>query len=160
MDAAIVFRRFSPSAIVPDWAVENGDLKTDVTLETAVYLSLYTDADAQDGDEVPEGMKPRHWWGQAYWGRVFAALGVEIGGIQLGSLRWTLVRAKQTEDTRLRSIEIDRKALAWMVTVGLAASIDIDAEWVADGQLLTSIAIHKPDGLVEKYQTFWKVTAE
>lgn len=159
-EIAVTFRRFSPNTEVADWAIENGDLKADNTFETAVYLSLHTDADAGPGDEVPEGLRPNIWWGQAYWGRVFAILGIELSGIQLGSLRWTLVRAKQTEETRLRSMEIDRKALAWMVTVGLAARIDIDAEWAAPGQLLTTIAIHKPDGLVEKYQAFWKVPTQ
>lgn len=156
-DVAVTFRRFSPTTTIPDWAVEGGDLKTDNTFETAVYLSLHTDADAGPDDEVPEGLRPRHWWGQAYWGRVFGALGIEIGGVQLGSLRWTLVRAQETEETRVRSMEIDRKALSWMLKTGLAKAIDIDAQWVAPGQLLTTIAIHKPDGAVERYQDFWKV---
>jgi phage gp46-like protein len=157
---AIVFRRFSPNSTAADLAVENGDLKADNTFETVVYLSLYTDADAGPDDEVPEGLRPNIWWGQAYWGRVFAILGIELSGVQLGSLRWTLVRAKQTEETRLRSMEIDRKALAWMIAISLAARIDIDAEWVAPGQLLTTIAVHKPDGLIEKYQAFWKAAEQ
>lgn len=156
MDIAITSRRFSSTVTVLDWAVEAGDLAKCCTLEVAVLLSLYTDRDAPDGVDVPEGLRPHIWWGQAYWGQVFAAAGLDIGDIQLGSLRWLLVREKATEQTKARSIQYDRDALDWMITLGLAEAIDVQAEWSAPGHLATTIIITKPDGLAEKYQAFWE----
>jgi phage gp46-like protein len=140
-----------------DWSVEAGDLARDPTLETAVYLSLYTEADAPDDVVVPEGVSPHRWWGNAYWPRVFAALGVDGAGLTLGSLHWTLVRAKQTEETRLISIDFTRRALAWMTRIGLAKAVMVDAAWDAPGLLAHDVAITRPDALVERYQTFWRL---
>lgn len=159
-DIALKFRQAAATApVIADWTVEAGDLGRDRTLETAVYLSLYTDADAPDDVEVPEGLSPHIWWGQAYWDRVFAAIGIEVRGLPLGSLRWTLVREKQTEETRARSVAYDRRALAWMAAAGLAKSVDVAAEWGDPGVLETTITITKPDGLVERYQAFWQVAS-
>ncbi|MBX9635336.1 MAG: phage GP46 family protein, partial [Magnetospirillum sp.] len=140
-----------------DWTVANGQLAMDGTFETAVNLSLFSDADAPEGIEVPEGLSPRIWWGQAYWPLVFQRLGIDAGGVQLGSLLWTLQRAKQTEQTRTLAIEYSRMALWWMVTVGLAKDVIVTGEWMAPRILGLVEEIIPPVGLPIRFANFWRM---
>jgi phage gp46-like protein len=141
-----------------DWSVNAGQLSTDPTLETAVLLSMYTEADAPAGAWVPEGESPRRWWGQSYWPLVLRRLGIEDStGLQLGSLLWRWKREKQTEATRAGIVQDTRDCLAWMHIVGLAASVEVEGDWIDTGVLLVPVEIVKPDGLPERYQHFWRL---
>lgn len=139
-----------------DWSVQAGQLSTDNTLETAVLLSIHTEADAPDGAWVPEGENPRRWWGQAYWPLVLRRLGIEgTSGLQLGSLLWRWRREKQTEATRAGIVKDTRDCLDWMRTIGLAKAIEVEGDWIDTGVLLLPTGIVRPDGTVEKYQNVW-----
>lgn len=49
-----------------DLAIEGGRLVTDDGLRTAILISLFTDARANDDDPLPEpGADRRGWWGDA-----------------------------------------------------------------------------------------------
>lgn len=126
MDIRSVFKSDSFAA---DWALANGQLAMDDTMETAVMLSLFTEADAPAAVEVPEGMSPHRWWGQTYWPVLLRTLGiVDAAGIQLGSLLWTLKRAKQTEETRSKVIQFARDSLLWMPRIGVVSDVEISGE--------------------------------
>ncbi|CUW41148.1 putative Phage Protein gp46 [Magnetospirillum sp. XM-1] len=149
---------FDSDSTVADWRIAGGQLAMDDSMETAVMLSLFTEADAPAGIEIPDGLSPHRWWGQAYWPVLLASLGVTApAGMQLGSLLWTLKRAKQTEETRSRAIQYARQSLLWMPSIGLVADVQIDGTWTAPGVLELPVTLVKPDGLPARFAPFWRL---
>jgi len=149
---------FASDTGVADWRLSGGQLAMDDSLETAVMLSLFTDADAPAGLELPDGVSRRIWWGQTYWPVLQHSLGVSAAaGMQLGSLLWTLKRAKQTEETRSRAIQYARDSLLWMVGLGLAADIQVAGTWSQPGRLDLTIDVIKPDGLPARFAPYWRL---
>lgn len=144
-DIAIVW---NPATYSGDWAMANGDLQSGSDLETAILVSLFTDAYAPDYvPPPPSGPRdPRGCWTDTYT------------GYRIGSLLWTRTRLIKTETTLL-IIEGDcRDALAWMVTAGAVASFDIDAAWFNRTGLALAITAHMPDGSTLptfRYQRLW-----
>lgn len=137
-----------------DLVVEGNDLKIDAGLQTAVLISLFTDARA-DVDEAPAEDSSRRGW----WGDVFPS----VDGDQTGSKLWLLKREKRTVETLNRAEDYCLEALQWMLDDGVAASIEVTPSWDPDtGALLLLVLITMPD---ESRQTFrfkkkWDVEAE
>lgn len=160
-DIATVLRQTTPGGLVwADWQVSGGLLDSDPTLETAVLLSLFTEADAPDGVWIPEDEPRRRWWGQAYWPRVLARMGLDItalGDLQLGSLLWRWRRELQTEATRRGVIADTEACLDWMVRTGIARSIRVEGDWVETGLLVLPVEITAPDGTVNRYKPLWRL---
>lgn len=133
-----------------DLALDGFDLATDDGLETAVILSLFTDAPAGADDPLPEGETDRRgWWADAY---------PPVAGDVIGSRLWLLSREKQLPAALNRAREYAATALAWLVTDGAAQRVDIDAEAVRAGVLGLAIAIHRPDNNVARFrfQALWQ----
>lgn len=92
-------------------------------LETAIRLSLFTDSRAQEGDALPdrtgflEGDR-RGWWGDAF---------IEDDNGSLGSRLWTLKRSALTSETRQRARDFALEALSWLVELGIARAVEVDA---------------------------------
>lgn len=143
---------WDPAAYAGDW-VRTYDLETDEGLVTPVLISLATDRLAEPDDEIPDGSGDRRgWWGD---------MPIEGGAAEdrIGSRLWLLRRALQTEQTRQRAILYAREALQWMLDMGVAGVIDIEAEWRARGFLAMFIIIRRvgrdgrpPDG---RFDRFW-----
>ena len=94
-----------------DWSFAPGTgLAQGADLATAVLLSLFTDALAGEGDVVPDGSTDRRGW----WGNTV-----------LGSRLWLYDRAKQTGEVLdgIRAAIAD--ALAWLISDGIAAAVDV-----------------------------------
>lgn len=127
-----------------DFAVTANDLALDDGLETAVYLSLFTDRQALDGDVLPEGMTDRRGW----WGDEFPL----VAGDKIGSRLWLLAREKSTPAVVSRAQEYAREALQWLVDDHVAASVDVTTTLVSTGVLGLSIAIVRPTGDRARYQ--------
>lgn len=105
-----------------DLALAGPDLATDDGLETAIAVSLFTDARAPSGAALPyQGAPRRGWWGDAL---------AEVEGDRIGSLFWLLAREKQTPELLARIRDYARDALAWMTADGVAQTIDVTAAWV------------------------------
>lgn len=144
-------------AIVHDPEIGDGDLLYEGgmpvegrDLETAVYLSLFLDAPARSGDDVPPGSARRGFWADAY---------SEDGDVT-GSRLWLLERAKPTQSNALRAEEYGREALAWMVRDGLASTVAASAavQALEDGSsaLVLSVQITSPDGISRSFGP-WEV---
>jgi phage gp46-like protein len=122
----------------------NAALASEDGLGTAVILSLFTDRRAEPDDELPDGADPlfgrRGWIGDAL------TIGAAPGRDRIGSRLWLLVREKQVEETLRLAEDYAREALEWMVEGGLAAEIEVTAEWVAMGTLGLRVAITPPAG--------------
>ncbi len=95
-------------------------LAEDDSLATAVVISLFTDK-RQPG-VMP--MEARGWWAG-----------------DIGSLRWTLNREKQTPEVLQKLIRYDTDALQWLVTERLVKSVNISAQWIARGMLSEQITL-------------------
>lgn len=133
-----------------DLSLVDDDLAVDISMETAVLLSLFIDRRAFDDDALPTGDPDdrRGWWGDAF---------ADNEGDKIGSRRWLLDRAKMTPDLPRQLEAYDREALAWMIEDGVASSIDIVIDVVAPGKLFETITINRPgrDAISFRYSHVW-----
>jgi phage gp46-like protein len=132
--------------LMGDWLIEPPDLAHDHDLETAVIISLFTDALA-DVDDVPPNADRRGWWGDT---------GKDPPD-PIGSKLWLLAREKATNDTRLRAEDYARDALAWMLEDGAADRVDVAATWGELGRLDVQVDIWR-DGarvLSRRFGRYW-----
>lgn len=104
-----------------DLVLDDNHLREGNVLESAVILSLFLDARAGEGDELPYGVGSR----RGYWADSLEG----IEGDRSGSKLWLLSREKQTSRTLSRARDYARQALAWLVEDGVAARVEVAASW-------------------------------
>ncbi len=110
-------------------------------IQTAVLISLFTDAAAGPDDAVPPGTDPRGWWADP----------------NIGSKLWLLARAKRTPATLQLAIAYVRQAVAWMIADQLADAIDVTAEWQAGNRLAGQVVvIHRGAQTPVPFDYAWK----
>jgi phage gp46-like protein len=140
-----------------DWLMDPPGLETDRDLESSVILSLFTDGLARADDVIPDGSDDRRgWWGDT--GPVGDQPEPPEG--PMGSRLWLLSREKATESTRVRAMQYAADALAWMTADGVAARVDVRAEWLdragfPPGTLGMLIRILRQDGTVYDARYAW-----
>jgi phage gp46-like protein len=115
-------------------------------LQTAVILSLGSDARAGADDALPDGSGDRRGW----WGDVLPPN--SLAGDRFGSLLWLLAREKQIPSVLARAEGYAREALAWLITDGIASRVDVAASFPALGWLLLEVAIHRPTAPPARYR--------
>lgn len=127
-----------------DWAVDGADLEQGLDLETALTISLMSDRVLPDGVNPPSlgDNDPRGWW-------------ADDPAYPVGSRIWTLLRAKQSDQTLADAITYMTEATQWMIDDGVVASFDFVAEWDATGFLATSITANKPTGPSTTFNFEW-----
>ena len=131
-----------------DLALADFALDTDDGLETAVILSLFTDARAGDDDTLPTGQTNRRgWWGDAY---------PPEAGDRIGSRLWLLRASKQLQESLTAAKEYAEEALAWLVTDGAARSVEVET-FIARSEVMGMIVrISRPEGDVSiRFETLW-----
>lgn len=118
-----------------DVQYSGGDIVTDGGLETAVYISLFTDAfDAATG-------------AGGYWGDT-------VDDQPGGSLLWTLARTVISETLTGQIETICSDALQWLIDSGAAADVTVTA--TITGQFSVSIAISiTQNGVQSLYSYNW-----
>jgi len=128
-------------------------LAWDPTLDTAIYLSLWFDRRAEDGDLVPPGWTdPRGWCGE------------ELAlpeGVRWGSKLWQILISKgDTDDLDLlRLAEAHaRQALQWLLDDGIAATVTAAASWAAPERLALHLRVYRPDQPPPAYDATWTLT--
>jgi phage gp46-like protein len=112
-------------------------------IETAVLISIFTDAVAGVDDVPPDGTgDPRGWWGDD----------------TIGCKVWLRSRAKQTPQTLLLVKADFEAALTWLVTDGVAASVTVTTEWTRPGLLGGQIVVRRTDGadVAVAFEWAWK----
>ena len=117
-----------------DWARDaSGQLAEGDDLQTAVWMSLFTDRRAAPDDVLTDGTDDRRgWWADAYCEK------------SLGSRLWLLDRAKHLPETLRLAETYAREALAWLVEDEVAARVDVTAEWGGPNLLvLLPVIIHR-----------------
>ena len=120
----------------------------DEGFQTAVFISLFTDARAEDDDNIPDRSNDRRgFWGDA------------IEDEPLGSRLWLLSRSKINSDTIALIEKYSLEALQWMIDDGIVTLININVEKdIVDRERINwEIELVKPNGITERvsYSSNW-----
>jgi len=113
---------WSVPAMDGDLEYSTGDLTLDKGLESAVIISMYTDARAGDDDKLDDPDDKRGWWGD---------LTNEYDDDRIGSKLWLRARSKTTNETLVLAKKDVKDCLQWMLDDGVAVRIDVNAERLA-----------------------------
>lgn len=128
-------------------------LESDDGIETAVILSLFTDAPATDDELAIAGLtreQNRGWFGNDY---------PDVDGDVWGSKLWLLQRAKRSDETLARANGYAREAVAWLITDGVASRIPIEAAWYGrTGFLVLYAQGYRPGDLKPRWRRVWNAT--
>jgi phage gp46-like protein len=128
-----------------DWVFEPPDLVNDEGLETAVVLSLFTDALADVDDALPGSSEDdrRGWWAQPW-----------------GSKLWLLSREKWTESVKQRAEYYAYMALQWMIEDQVADRIETESRLLEMGTIGVAVAIYRDGQLLfaKPYGLLWQAT--
>lgn len=125
-----------------DWAVASGDLASGNDLQTAIYISLFTDRQARADDDY-DGDDRRGWWGDSG------------SDYPIGSRIWLLRRKKLTTAIANKAIDYASEALQWLIDDGVVASINIESQIVYPSRLYLFITYQKPDLTSSTVKYFW-----
>lgn len=141
-----------------DWSLVGGDIEPSSVglndLETAVLISIFTDRVADAGFVVSDGSNDRRkWWAEDYLGSAF------------GSRLWELFRAKITNQTTtlLMAQNFVSDSLQWLITDGIAASVDVNTFWNGRGSLGIIVTITEPTtptATTFNYSVVWSTTPQ
>jgi len=109
-------------------------------LESAVWVSIFTDALAEPGDlTVDLGTDRRGWWADA--GRSAAE--------SMGSLLWLHLREKRSETARLAIETAAWTAVQWLVDDGVASAVEVEAVFLDSPRdaLRLTVFLTEPNGV-------------
>ncbi|EEE2001889.1 hypothetical protein CI266_002187 [Salmonella enterica subsp. enterica serovar Kotte] len=110
-DAGLVWRDGRGELVIVD-----GDLLADVSVNTAIILSYFTDRRAEPGDELPGGgVDRRGWWGDSFRNE------------PIGSRLWLLSREKSLPDVLNRAAAYARESVQWLINDGYVKKIVVTA---------------------------------
>ncbi len=137
---------FDTGGNCPDLVIENGDLKADDGLETAVMISLFSDRFTSNED-LPEGIiNPRGWWADNL---------AEPEGDLIGSRFWNLALAKVTQQTLNDFEQFASEALNWMIRDGIALTVTPSALRNGLERIDIGIRITKPADEDTTFKFVW-----
>ncbi len=138
---------FDVSGACPDMVIENGDLKPDNGLDTAVLISMFSDKRVSL-EELPQGHRDRRGW--------WADLVSEPQDDEMGSTLWRLLAiGKVSSFTAVELESIMTDALTWMLEDGIASQIVVTAERTEVNRISGSAKITKPDGDNIPFKFLW-----
>ena len=99
-----------------DICVVGADLLSDDGLETAILVSLFTDARVRE-EELPSG----HTWRRGWWGDA-----VDDEPDVTGSKLWTLRRSKATQEVLVQGARRSAaRRLRWLMRDGVAIAVEV-----------------------------------
>ena len=144
------------SVVLPTAAANPGGLTSELGIETAVVIALFTWARAEDY-EVDPGAYTDHqgWWGD----------GIDLEGDEqaMGSKLWLLLRSVLDNTTANKAIDYAKAALQPLITQGAAARIDVTATSdIPNNRLDLIVMIYGQDGSIIYKQSFallWSQTS-
>lgn len=105
-------------------------LVTGSDLYTSALISLFTDAQAEPDDIIPDGSNdPRGWWAGP-----------------IGSKLWLRERSKATSTLPALIKNDIEQALAWFIADGVVAAIDVAVEYERPGMIGAVVVFRRQDG--------------
>lgn len=149
MDIALTFAQ---GTMVADIDFLKGDLRSDKDLETAITISLFSDARARDDDPLEFNESKRGWWGDTF---------TEINGDRYGSRLWLLRREKVLDSVLQRAKEYADEALKWLIDDRVAESVKVTTEVVGrrpNGILGIKVELKKPQQVAQslRFEYAWE----
>lgn len=132
-----------------DISFENGDIVAEDGFDTAIYVSLFTDARAPENlVAIPE--KRRGWIGNT---------ASPVEGRDLGGLLWLVDQRRLTQKTLNATVDYARKALNWFVDDGLLSRIDVTGVIIPKEGVRLGVTMTALNGKTEtRYFDIWKLT--
>ncbi|XDF79215.1 phage GP46 family protein [Aliivibrio fischeri] len=120
--------------------IESGSVQDD-SLTALVFISMFTDARAEDSDVLPDNSNDRRGWpGDTFYDEPW------------GSRLWLLYREKLTTDVRNRAVKYTEDCLSWMLVESgdgvTAKSITVTGSIPQYQVLALTVVITKPDDSV------------
>lgn len=140
-----------------DLRIVEGELVADEGLETAIIVSLFSDARADPEERLPEEIgtddppfirEIRGFWADTVLDR-------------WGSKLYLLSRAKATDETATRASRFVEQALAWLVSSQIATAVTVSADFeelrTDAGRLekVLSLEIGISRGTSSRWDTLW-----
>lgn len=148
-DIRIVFDNLTGTG---DFAMDGPGLATGQELETAILISLFTDAAADPGDAVLDA-DPRGWWADTYLALEDPTL-TPIAGDRTGSKLWQVFNMPRTQDTLNWMGDQILKALDWMKVDGIAQDIEAAPQFTSNGGVGAVVTIRHQTGET-RYSYAW-----
>lgn len=146
MDVSIASMTWDNDTQIADLTFNaDGSLSTSSGFETAVLLSLFSWAYADEAD--PDILGHKFGW----WGDTFAP----NDGDKIGSKLWLLRRAKVSADTMGKAKAYCLEALQWMIDDGAAKSVAVEIERYDLNTIAVKVSILRREG--GKWDGVWKV---
>lgn len=135
----------SPDEVLYDIVIgPDGDILTEDQLDTAIVVSLFTDARAEAHEIVKPQMR-RGWVGD-----------LEDGSI--GSKLWLLEQERLTLAVLARASDYAEKALEWLVDDQIAVSV-VARAYVQGGDAVLDVDLKKPNSRTEaRFVGLWENT--
>ena len=132
-----------------DIVIENGDFANEDGFETNIWVSLFTDARADESQViVPENR--RGWLGN---------LATEVPERQLGGYLWLAEQRRLNQDTLNEVIDYIRKSIEWMVTDELCLKIEVSGSIIPRTGIEANVVITAKDGITsDHYIELWRLT--
>jgi len=128
---------------------ENASTGEQDDLVMLVTMALFSDARASDDATPPDGTENRRgWWADTY----------EQDDWSTGSRLWLLDRAPLTQEGVNGAEDYAAQALEFLVTEGIAASVDVSASLNERSRVDLAIEIKQRDGetWAVKYEDLWQ----
>ncbi|HCY15624.1 MAG: hypothetical protein A2Z93_06120 [Curvibacter sp. GWA2_64_110] len=128
-------------------------LELEDTLQTAVIISLFSDARATDDDKLPMNETDRRGW----VGDEFASADFDSRPDPWGSRLWTCYTGKAATEVLETARFAAFEALQWMVRDGVASRVEVSALWTGErmDRLAVRPAIYKPGQARPVYDVLW-----
>lgn len=131
-----------------DLAIADMDFSSVDGLQSAILVSLFTDARAPDS-AVADARSRRGWVGDVLTAQI---------GRSLGSVLWTYDQSRLTQDIRNQIAVAAQRALTWMVDDGLARSVSARVSNSSTRGVTLQIDITPISGDVQSYSVLWSNT--
>lgn len=133
-----------------DFQCQGGDLLREEGLTTAILISLFSDARADDDDEIDDKNDKRGWWGDLE------------SDTPIGSKLWQHDRAKTTQTTITKVKKTIEDSLQWLIDDEVAEKIDVNvyrSGIEGNDRLNFEIKIYQSDGneIAYKFDDLWKM---
>jgi len=108
------------------------ELAIDTSLETAVFISLFTDKRALVNNELQKG-----WWADSY---------ADIKGDEIGSKLWLLSREKVMPIVKVKAKEYSEQALVWLKEDGLVKDFKVEIIMLRNDALKIKVTLFLSNG--------------
>lgn len=132
-------------------------LELEPTLQTAIILSLFTDARASVDDKLPLNETNRRGW----VGDEFMSDGFSDRADNWGNLLWLCYIGKVTENVLEFARFTAAESLAWLKRDGIASRVTVTTLWTgeASDRLAVRPQIFKPGQVSPVYDALWGTSA-